>query len=210
MNIESNFLQSTLNGELFNNLSLNNLLNENRELVFENRRKMRSLLENITLTDACLIYDNTLVDSECILGIEFNITSSKYDKYNIQIWSDDIFIYSQCSCKYFTMRNKYCKHIYWIGTILFGEIEPTAWTFSKYRNIIVYYWLLEESDKDYIGRNENCPICLENIDYTTDNIIHCKYKCMNSVHIMCWNSLYNITGKTDCVVCRSDTMPYLI
>jgi hypothetical protein len=62
------------------------------------------------------------------------------------------------------------------------------------------------------GRNKTCPICLENIDYKSQNVICCISGCRNAVHAMCWNRYYVASNRyaitrVACVVCRGDFMP---
>jgi hypothetical protein len=107
------------------------------------------------------------------------------------------------------MRNRICKHIFWLGSHKFNEINLDNWDINTYNKIIAEYWIEEENLTVSIGRNENCPICFEKIDYQEDMTICCKNECKNSVHSMCWTRLYFISGKTKCVVCRTDTMPHI-
>ncbi len=177
---------------------------DNAKMICENnKRKLKSLTERILLMDVNLIQD------VFIYGINFIILGSTDKMYTIQVWVEDETVNCACNCADYIMRNRICKHIYWLGSNKFNEINIDNWDLYTYNKIITEYWIDEENINVNNGRNENCPICFENIDYKYDTTICCKNECKNSVHSTCWTRLYSISGKTKCVVCRTDTMPYI-
>lgn len=176
------------------------------------KRRLRSLTERILLMDVDLIYSNdlySLYDIDRIAGIDFKIVGSTNKIYNVQVWRELNRVSCACSCMDFVMRNRYCKHIFWVGSKKFGEMDPDLWLIEYYKKIVTEYWIVQENQILKNGRNENCPICLDVIDYENDMTICCKYQCFNAVHAICWSRFYNISGNTNCVVCRTDTMPII-
>lgn len=174
------------------------------------KRRLKSLTEKIILIDADIIYINNLYNEfiKDISGIYCRILGSSNKIYIIKIWKEYDIINTTCSCPDYTIRNNICKHIYWLGSKKFDSMDPYEWSIENYNSLITEYWI-RENDLN-IGRNEICPICLESIDYDIDTTISCKYECNNAVHSVCWNRFYYISGKTNCVVCRTDTMPIII
>jgi hypothetical protein len=190
----------------------NNNINHNPDYTLQDyKRRLKSLTQRILLIDASLIYSNMygldILDE--ISGIDFKILGATNKIYNVQVWKEYNGLNCMCSCLDYAMRNRNCKHIYWLGSKKFGEMNPDNWSDVDYRRLVTEYWVTEENLKDYQGRNTNCPICLEYIDYQTDMTICCKYQCQNAVHATCWSRLYYISGKTNCVICREDTMPVI-
>lgn len=174
------------------------------------KRRLRSLTQMILLVDSSVIYDvdnNGYLDE--ISGVDFKVLGASNKMYVVQVWRELYRVNCSCSCMDYTMRNRHCKHIYWIGSKKFGHTDPVYWSISNYKNIIADIWIKEESLKYNIGRNETCPICLDYIDYENDMTVCCKYQCNNAVHSICWCRFYNVSGKTTCVMCREDTMPVI-
>lgn len=174
--------------------------------IQNNIRKLKSLTERILFIDESLILDN----QDQIYGIDFKILGSKNSIYILHVWTDQNSVKCICNCMDFKMRNRNCKHIYWLGSNKFKKIDPNDWDLGEYKRIITNSWLEFEKNNFFNGRNETCPICLDLIDYNNDITICCKYQCKNSVHSVCWSRLYSISGKTNCVVCRTNTMPEFI
>lgn len=164
------------------------------------KRKLKSLTEKILLLDVELIWKE-----DNISNISCKILSSSNKIYNLKIWRECDYVKCKCECLDFTMRNVNCKHIYWFGFNKFKSMSPSEWNSIDYDFFITKHWVLSYNN----GRNDSCPICFEHIDYTKETTIYCRYQCRNSVHSNCWNKYYNITGKTECVVCRTCTLPYL-
>jgi hypothetical protein len=176
-------------------------------VVNDNKRRLKSLTERILLIDADVIYVNSSYDN-CISGIYCKILGASNKIYIVEVWKEYDYINSICSCPDFIIRNCTCKHIYWLGSKKFDCLDPCEWSVENYNSLIREYWL-NETDYNIIGRNETCPICLDDIDYENDMTICCKYECYNAVHSVCWSRLYSISGKTNCVICRTDTMPII-
>ena len=167
------------------------------------KRRLRSLTERILLIDADIIYVNDIL----ISGIDCKILGASNKIYIIEVWKEYDTINTMCNCPDYTIRNNICKHIYWLGSKKFDCMDPCEWSVENYNSLIAEYWA---NKIDYsIGRNETCPICLDDIDYESETTICCKYECYNAVHSVCWSRLYSISGKTNCVICRTDTMPII-
>jgi hypothetical protein len=171
--------------------------------VFTFKRKLRSLTERILLIKLDLLYSINYID-----GIEFTILGSSNKIYNVEIWRDSDLHYS-CNCPDYKFRETTCKHIYWIGTKFFNTMDPVKWDLLDY-NFIINNYLINQNIENYnihIGRNEDCPVCLEKIDYQTESTICCIHECYNSVHTICWGRYNDISGSTQCIFCRADSMP---
>lgn len=165
------------------------------------KRRLKSLTERILFIDSSLIYDEIN-----IVGITCQILGSRNISYDLKIYMDELSgVQCSCSCLDFTMRNNYCKHIYWFGLKKFRNMDPKYWSAEIYSNFILQNWIIE-NNTELKGKNEDCPICLEEIDYDNEKTIRCRLQCNNSVHSICWNRYYNISGKTQCVFCRGEIL----
>jgi hypothetical protein len=176
------------------------------------KRRLKSLTERIILLDTSVIYSDDIYsfDVDAICGIDFKILGSTNKVYNVQVWRELDKVGCACSCMDFVMRNRHCKHIYWIGSKHFDEIDPKLWSLWDYKKVVTECWIVHENRTFKNARNHNCPICLDFIDYENDMTICCKNECQNAVHAICWTRFYNISGKSNCVVCRTDIMPDII
>lgn len=179
------------------------------------KRKLRSLTERILLIGGDLMYaniDNPVLNY--IRGIDFTILGCSNTIYNVKIMryyildegQDESGILYSCTCPDYYHRQNTCKHIYWIGAKFFNTMDPTYWNVNDYHRIITKYWI-NENEADHIGRNSDCPICLEPIDYQSESSICCTNQCYNAVHAICWGRYNDISGSTLCIFCRSNTMP---
>jgi hypothetical protein len=170
----------------------------------EYKRKISSLNNRILLLRTDLLYEN-----ECIAGIKCKILGSSDRIYTLMVKKIFDKIECTCNCPDFLMRNITCKHIYWLGRNKFGSFSPNTWQVNYYEDFIVESWL-HDYDDDLIGRNDNCPICLDEIDHECERTICCKNNCGNSVHSVCWSRYYEVTGNTKCVLCRENTTPFIL
>lgn len=180
---------------------INTIVNKTNEY----KRRLKGLTEKIVLINTEIKYDPVVIDEvdcHCIVGINLEILSSNNNIYNIELFKKYNKILYNCSCPDFQIRNVNCKHVYWLGYKKFNNTDPHEWSVNNYENMIIDYWKLD----NYVGYNDICPICLENINYDTEFTVSCKYKCYNSVHSDCWKKYYDISGKKNCILCRSDSM----
>lgn len=178
----------------------------NESTFYDFKRRFKSITQRILLLESELVYDkekDSLADEnnkiDNILYINCKILGSTNKVYNIKLFEKNDKIECSCSCLDFTMRKKYCKHLYWFGNKKFEKINPLEWT------VYMYYDFLYETfvnEKKY-RKNENCPICLERIDYENEITINCINTCLNSVHAECWSRNVSITSNLNCVICRS-------
>lgn len=167
-------------------------------------RKARSLIQKMMLFDVCK-------DEHCDDIIHFYIMGNRQYIYKISICIDKQPILIKCNCPDFTYKNVdflYCKHIYWLGFSIFLK-EPDNWDIELISNYYEEFNSIKRR-KNYIGRNDNCPICLEIIDYENQNTFCCKESCGNAVHSQCWLSFYVVAYNHNCVCCRGKTMPRII
>jgi hypothetical protein len=177
------------------------------------KRRFKSTTQRILLLESELIYDkesigtdetsnenNDETDVGKILYINCKILGSTNKVYNIKLFEENNKVECSCSCLDFTMRKKYCKHLYWFGHKKFEKIDPLEWTVEMYYNFLYETFVNEKKYR----KNENCPICLENIDYENEITINCVNTCLNSVHAECWSRNVSITSNLNCVICRSE------
>ena len=169
-------------------------IEENLEIL---KRRIRGLTQRIILLDIKRGENN---------DIFLKILGSKDNIYTIHIWTDWDKITCDCTCPDNKFRGLECKHILWLSLRKLGKTETKLWTVDDINNLY-YYW---NSIYCYPpGRNDMCPICLENIDYGNENTISCFNGCNNSIHSFCWSKYYIISQKTRCVICRKLTMPHI-
>ena len=191
--------------------SLKEMNSENTLYTF--KRRFKSTTQRILLLESELIYDkesigtdetsnenNDETDVGKILYINCKILGSTNKVYNIKLFEENNKVECSCSCLDFTMRKKYCKHLYWFGHKKFEKIDPLEWTVEMYYNFLYETFVNEKKYR----KNENCPICLENIDYENEITINCVNTCLNSVHAECWSRNVSITSNLNCVICRSE------
>jgi len=191
--------------------SLKEMNSENTLYTF--KRRFKSTTQRILLLESELIYDkesigtdetsnenNDETDVGKILYINCKILGSTNKVYNIKLFEENNKVECSCSCLDFTMRKKYCKHLYWFGHKKFEKIDPLEWTVEMYYNFLYETFVNEKKYR----KNENCPICLENIDYENEMTINCVNTCLNSVHAECWSRNVSITSNLNCVICRSE------
>ena len=110
-----------------------------------------------------------------------------------------------CNCPDYTIRNNICKHIYWLGSKKFDCMDPCEWSIENYNSLIAEYWL---NKIDYsIGRNETCPICLDDIDQDNITITKCGHKfcwdCIYQTHHVQSSSNNNNNGLIKCPTCNT-------
>lgn len=105
-----------------------------------------------------------------------------------------------CNCMDAVMRKTCCKHLYWLASKRFRSLEIDQWEVSDFILLLQDSRYLLSTTK---GRNEQCPICLEDIDYDNENTVCCEQMCNNSVHRICWSRFVCETRDLRCVCCRS-------
>jgi hypothetical protein len=183
---------------------INNIVNKTNEY----KRRLKGLTEKILLLDVELTYASIFLNDiicDAITGINCKILSSSNKLYNIELSKINEKIHYTCSCPDFSIRNVTCKHIYWLGYKKFDNTNPLEWDTIHYEKFIIEHWILD----NYIGLNENCPICLEKINYNQEFTVSCKYRCYNSVHSDCWKQYYDISKKKNCIMCRCESLLYI-
>lgn len=183
---------------------LNEKMSSYNKEVDENKRIKRSLRENITVLD---IYCEITHNGKNIINAQ--ISGNKKNIYFIKIkcCPQNKKIRYSCSCPDFIHRNDIiCKHLYFFGKKYFNKTSPNYWKLDDLVNVIIKY-----SDYDIFpkGKNEKCPICLENINYNIENTINCMDECRNSVHGSCWYKYVFASYKYNCVMCRTELLDML-
>ena len=101
-------------------------------------------------------------------------------------------------------RSPYCDHIKWFGINFMKHPYPEWWTSTKlelfYRRYVEDFKTLEK------GKNEECYICLDDMNYNRTNTFNCS-KCNNSVHRICLNKYLAMNNlyyhKKICCICNN-------
>lgn len=164
------------------------------------KRKLKSLTERILFIDSYLVYDNL----NCVESVKCKILGSRNFIYNLTIWKDiNSNIQCTCSCPDNSLRKNNCKHIYWFGVQKFGLMDSKYWKEEQYDDFVYNNWMVDYNNNSR-EKNQDCPICLEKINYDTEETIRCRLECHNSSHTICWNRYRYISGKSHCVFCRSE------
>lgn len=168
-------------------------MNNDRNDKIDFKRRERGLNERI------LLLETVVTENE----ISNDILSQTNSIYNIIIDRNTLSV--RCNCMDFINRKKTCKHIYWLGQKKLGEVNPYNWSFL----LLDHFIKNNRSDisdtlhKTKRGRNEECMICLENIDYDNEYTFICEKSCKNSTHLVCWNRYTRISKNFNCVMCRT-------
>jgi hypothetical protein len=159
------------------------------------KRQSKSLSQRIILLD---------VKYEAIENIIIcKILGSSNKEYKLTFYINDNNnkeIKVGCTCMDFRMRKCICKHLYWFGKTNLKSIRPHNWNIYDIYEFLYFYLYLNKGVK---GRNENCPICFEEIDYENEKVICCEYSCNNAVHNICWSRYKYANLDARCVCCRS-------
>lgn len=160
------------------------------------KRKFKSVSQNIFLLETKKRDNGDIICQ--ILGNQSKI----YKIYLSNQCENSDNVSYKCNCPDSIIRNNVCKHLYWFGITYISKINPEKW---DKRDIDLFYEF-NKSNRYPIGRNNNCSICLEDIDYENELTICCVSQCKNSVHTDCWNSYFDLSKTTSCVYCRSKWM----
>lgn len=167
-----------------------------KSLIYKLVRHSRCYNANIDLLNVYVTSENSIVCN--IINYSSKMRPVQYHT-GLQIHKEKIKF--QCDCMDFIMRGEYCKHIYWICYKKMEYILPNQCTIDDYEKFVRRY-----KHKYIVGRNENCPICLEKIIYDMEDTICCIQNCQNSVHRFCW-ILYSTSQyflyRPNCVFCRN-------
>lgn len=165
--------------------------------ILDYRRRWRSVTQRILLLDVHVSESSLRCD---ILG-------SSNNQYGLCITLKDGKIISECTCLDWQVRKRTCKHLYWFGAKELFRPDPCAWT---EKDIVEYMDAFDSKKQQPHGRNEDCAICLERVNYEEENTVCCQHGCMNSVHMICWNRYCSFTGSSKCVFCRNENMPKFV
>ena len=158
------------------------------------QRQQRSKHPRIRLT-SIVINDNS--------SITCTVMGTKSKEYLVDILyhenHNDAFVHALCTCPDYVIRGNVCKHLYSVGNNHIGNIDPSKWTPYEIDNFVCRHFHLCEQ---VVGRNTCCPICFENIDYSTQQTRCCLHGCYNSVHAICWKKYYCTRFCDKCIICR--------
>ena len=163
------------------------------------KRRLKGLTENISISSASLIYNYR----NNIIGIRHVVNSSK-NKYIIFVYKKNNRFVSKCNCPDFVYRKIICKHIYWIGYKYLDNFNHNSISFNDFIGDI---WV--KGDLIKYGKNDDCPICLENINYNEQKTLCCYNRCKICIHANCWQEYYRVTENTNCIMCRDNFLPYI-
>jgi hypothetical protein len=145
---------------------------------------------------------HTSIDGYIVLC---KILSESKNEYTVGIIlnpSQQIQVQCFCNCNDFLHRGIYCKHIFWISYHKMACTHPNFWTYYNVIDLITSSRLISLSP----GRNDECPICLDPINYKEHDTICCNTVCQNSFHSKCWKEYVKRHDKADCIMCRSNLL----
>jgi len=160
---------------------------------------------NSNLSDkiVCLIFD-TQKYSTSTLTIDYNNFQIKVS-CDCSHFSSILTQLTKKSIKnmfyYFFKKQSSCIHIKWISSSYFNCSSTDNWTLKK----INTFKLFHTQSITPSGNNIECSICLENINYNSENTYYCNV-CKNSIHNKCWNKFIIINPdncKLNCCICRT-------
>jgi hypothetical protein len=183
-----------------------NIENYDDDFYSKYKRKLRSISDRILLLD--LNYYPVPNFTQCkILGStnkEYSINIKIKCDQNTQILHGGELLDISCTCMDYQVRKKNCKHIYWFCryNLKNDDMNPDSSNIMQLYEFL-YYYLNLNLDINIRGRNEDCPICLEKIDYDEQNSVCCVNNCGNAVHNICWSRYKYITNSDKCVLCRN-------
>lgn len=164
------------------------------------KRRLKSITQDFKLQNIVVVDVN---------NVSCYITGASKRIYVIDITSyRDENIKISCTCPDNTYKKNVCKHMYWIASTYIGISELNEWTSDAIDTFILSY---SHFIMDYPkGRNDECPICLKDIDYNNDFTVCCTKVCYNSIHATCWYRYYLTTYSNKCVICRKKTLPIFV
>lgn len=185
----------------------------NQDIInYENfQRKLKSISERIILLDVnyypisnftqCKILGSK--NKEYCINIEIKTINKNinYENFELLSYSENDILNISCTCMDYQYRQRTCKHIYWFcrNSLRTPSMNPKLSKASELYEFLYYYLEIGYKIK---GRNNDCPICLEKIDYDNENYICCREKCNNAVHNICWSRYKYISNCNNCVLCR--------
>lgn len=184
---------------------------KDKEYYSNFRRKIKSISDRILLLDVnyypvsnftqCKILGSKDKEYSINIKIESN-EIKKEDEKDYIIDKEDDKLNISCTCMDYQMRKLNCKHIYWFckNSLKNENMHPELCKPSDLYEFLYNYLRINKNTK---GRNENCPICLEEIDYDNENFICCVDSCGNAVHNICWSRYKYISDSNKCVICRN-------
>lgn len=170
-----------------------------------NSRQQKAIQQEMSLLKTVIMNRNfpeTNEDDETMIDIiKCSIVNIKTNKvYTVKISSDMFGINTQCSCPDYEFKKNTCKHIYWLGCWYIGNIDPEQWS----ENHINTFLRSQIKFLEFRGRNDDCPICLEKINFLSENTICCLVGCRHSFHDSCWYKYYSVSRNKNCVMCRKN------
>uniref|UniRef100_A0A6C0DZH0 SWIM-type domain-containing protein n=1 Tax=viral metagenome TaxID=1070528 RepID=A0A6C0DZH0_9ZZZZ len=161
------------------------------------KRKLKSIWQNIVLQS---IYCKHESDHNIVTY--FNVIGASGNIYTITVRCDtqtEEIMYS-CTCPDFCYRQRECKHLYWISKNAYEAQNPNQWQIYD----ILEVWSNNVSSWEYPhGRNDTCPICIDNIDYHNERTLCCISECYNSMHYNCWWRYNKASRDFKCTICRT-------
>jgi len=155
----------------------------------------------------CLIFDKTNY-STSTLTIDYNKSEIKVSCDCSGVCILTKFKKNNNIFHCFFKKQKECNHIKWMSVSYFNCHSLSNWTHS------VNNWTIEKINTFQLfhrhsvtpnGNNIECSICLDDINYTSENTYYCNV-CKNSIHNKCWNKFIILNPnncKLNCCICRT-------
>lgn len=137
----------------------------------------------------------------------------------------------KCSCPDHRMRKGTCKHIFFVCEKVL-QIAPDEWSKTNQIDKIVenvvnrlpnlqvfaddYYTKkyhehitgekivsVSEEPTDFFIRNDECSVCLCEIQTKASKDVMVCSTCKNGIHSLCWDKWSQVNGNNKCVYCRT-------
>lgn len=140
------------------------------------------------------------IQTENINTFVIHIVGHSKEEYKIVILHFLSYASVECSCPDFVYARNVCKHIYWLGNKLCLPYHPLHWNPVVIEKQV--YRTLQPSQCHPKGRNKDCCVCMEEIDYVHQHTTFC-HVCKNSVHTECWTEFWRTNWNPICVICRN-------
>lgn len=172
---------------------------ELKTFVENYKRRIKSITQQFNLLNIVVVDVNNL---SCYISTMLR----KIYIIDISDYRNDMKI--TCTCPDNTYKKNICKHIYWLASKHICVPDPQNWDQDDIDKFILSY--SRYFIKTRKGRNDQCPICLKNIDYKNEYTFCCTQICENSIHTICWYRYYLTTYSNKCVICRNKTLPAFV
>ena len=132
-----------------------------------------------------------------------------------------------CTCPDHTTRFRRCKHIYFVLTrimkvrqehediekysdedleLMFENIPDVTNNLKVDTSQLNKYKKMKKTGNGEVCQKElyeddQCPICLDDLDNCDEELVFCRYYCGNSIHAECFNMYNSKQNQVKCLYC---------